>query len=95
MSTALLAFLAFLPILVAMILLLGLGWGARQSMPVGYVVAVIVGYTVWKMSPTVLIAATIEGIWIAATLLWIIFGALLLLSTLKHSGAIATIRARS
>jgi len=92
MSTGLLAFLAFLPILVAMILLLGLGWGARQSMPVGYVVAVIVGLAVWKMNLTTVIAASIEGVWIAATLLWIIFGALLLLNTLKHSGAIATIR---
>ncbi|NLW06982.1 MAG: L-lactate permease [Clostridia bacterium] len=93
MSMALLAFLAFLPILVAMFLLVGLGWGARQSMPVGYVVVVIIGLAVWKMKLIDVIAATIEGLWIAATLLWIIFGALLLLATLKHSGAIATIRA--
>ncbi|WP_258358716.1 L-lactate permease [Moorella sulfitireducens] len=93
MNTYLLAFLAFLPILIAMFLLVGLGWGARQAMPVGYVVVFIVGIVIWKMSLTTVLAATIQGLWIAATLLWIIFGALLLLATLKHSGAIATIRA--
>ncbi|GFN21921.1 L-lactate permease [Thermanaeromonas sp. C210] len=93
MSTGLLAFLAFLPILVAMVLLVGLGWGARQAMPVGYIVVVIIGFLVWKMDLITILAASIQGLWIAATLLWIIFGALLLLATLKYSGAIATIRA--
>lgn len=92
MSTYVLAFLAFLPILVAMFLLVGLGWGARQAMPFGYVTVFIIAITVWKMKLIDVLAATIQGLWIAATLLWIIFGALLLLATLKHSGAIATIR---
>jgi lactate permease len=37
-------------------------------------------------------AATLEGIIITVQVLWIIFGALLLLNTLKHSGGIASIR---
>jgi lactate permease len=88
-----LAFLAFLPILIAMFLLVGLGWGARQSMPVGYVVVVVIALVVWQVPAVQVAAATIQGLWIAATLIWIIFGALLLVNTLKHSGAIATIRA--
>ena len=76
MSTGLLAFLAFLPILVAMILLLGLGWGARQSMPVGYVVAVIVGLAVWKMNLTTVVQPALRSV-DSSYLLWI-SGALLL-----------------
>jgi lactate permease len=92
LNQGLLAFLAFLPILVAMFLLVGLGWGARQSMPVGYVIVVVIALVVWQVPAIQVAAATIQGLWIAATLIWIIFGALLLVNTLKHSGAIATIR---
>ena len=37
-------------------------------------------------------ASTIEGVLITISVLWIIFGAILLLNTLKHSGAIIVIR---
>ena len=38
------------------------------------------------------ITSTIEGVLITISVLWIIFGAILLLNTLKHSGAIIVIR---
>ena len=42
---------------------------------------------------TAIAASTVQGLLIAATLLYIVFGALLLLETLTKSGAMATIRA--
>jgi lactate permease len=38
-------------------------------------------------------ASTLQGLVLTAGLLWIIFGAIMLLNTLKYSGAISTIRA--
>lgn len=88
-----LSLLALAPILVVAILLVGLRWPAKYAMPLGFVAAALVGALVWGMAPTTILAASIEGLVIAVGLLYIIFGALLLLQTLTQSGALATIRA--
>lgn len=88
-----LALLALAPILVVGILLAGLRWPAKYAMPVGYVVAVVVALWVWKMDFNGVLAASIEGLVIASTMLYIVFGALLLLATLTVGGAMNTIRA--
>lgn len=92
MSSGFLALLAFLPILTAGVLLVGFRAPARYVMPLTYVIAVVVALTAWGVSPNRVIASSIQGLSQSVGLLWIIFGALLLLNTLKHSGAIATIR---
>ncbi|MFP5314382.1 MAG: L-lactate permease [Actinomycetes bacterium] len=92
-NLAVLSLLALAPILVVGILLAGFRWPAKYAMPVGYVVAVVVAMFVWQMDFTGIIAASLEGLITAATLLYIVFGALLLLSTLTIGGAMATIRA--
>lgn len=92
-NLALLSLLALAPILVVGVLLVGLRWPAKYAMPIGYVVVVLVALLVWGMSPSAVAASTIQGLIIAATLLYIVFGALLLLETLTTSGAMATIRA--
>lgn len=88
-----LALLALLPILVVGILLLGFRWSARAAMPVGLAVVVVVALFAWKMSLIAVGASIVQGLLIAIGLLWIIFGALLLLETLTKSGALHTIRA--
>jgi len=92
MSSGFLALLAFLPILTAGVLLVGFRAPAKYVMPLTYVIAVVVALTAWGVSPNRVIASSIQGLSQSVGLLWIIFGALLLLNTLKHSGAIATIR---
>ncbi len=92
-NLALLSLLAFAPILVVGVLLVGLRWPAKRAMPVGFVVVVAVALLVWDMSPTAIAASTVQGLLIAGTLLYIVFGALLLLETLTKSGAMSTIRA--
>ncbi len=93
MSTGLLALFAFTPILLAAVLLIGLRWPASRAMPVVFLFTAALGLFIWDMSFTRIIASTLQGLVITLGLLWIIFGAILLLNTLKHSGGITAIRA--
>lgn len=86
------AFLAVLPIVTAAVLLVGLRWPAKHAMPIVYVVAAAIGLWFWQMSATQILASTIQGLFVTFDILLIIFGAILLLNTLKHSGAVAAIR---
>jgi lactate permease len=91
-NLALLSLLAFLPILVIGILLVGLRWSARNAMAVGFVVVVAVSYGVWQVEPVAIAASVIEGLGISLDILYIVFGALLLLATMTASGAMSSIR---
>jgi lactate permease len=93
MSTGLLALLAFSPILLATVLLIGLRWPAKHAMPLVYLLTAGVALFAWDMSFNRVLASTVQGLLITLGLLWIIFGAILLLNTLKHSGGITAIRA--
>ncbi|WP_213661811.1 L-lactate permease [Stutzerimonas stutzeri] len=93
MSNGLLAFLAFSPILLAAVLLIGLRWPAKRAMPLVYLLTAGIALYVWDMSFNRVLASTVQGLVITAGVLWIIFGAILLLNTLKHSGGITAIRA--
>ena len=93
MSNGLLALFAFPPILLAAVLLIGLRWPASRAMPVVFLFTAAIGLFIWDMSVTRIIASTLQGLVITLGLLWIIFGAILLLNTLKHSGGITAIRA--
>jgi len=93
MSSSTLALLAFSPILLAAILLVGLRWPAKRAMPLVFLFTASIALYFWEMSFNRVLASTLQGLVITAGVLWIIFGAILLLNTLKHSGAIQSIRA--
>lgn len=93
MSNGLLALCAFSPILLAAILLIGLRWPARRAMPMVFLLTAGIALFVWDMSFNRVLASTLQGLVITAGVLWIIFGAILLLNALKHSGGITAIRA--
>jgi lactate permease len=61
-------------------------------MPIAYIVAAALALTVWQVSFAQVMAATINGLVVAGSLIFIIFGAILLLNTLTESGAINAIR---
>ncbi len=92
MNSTLQAALAAAPILTAALLLIGFRMPAKKAMPAVYMTAFIIALTAWKVSITHILASTIQGFYITFDLLFIIFGAILLLNTLKHSGALAAIR---
>ena len=93
MSSSVLALLAFSPILLAAILLVGMRWPAKHAMPLVFLFTAAIALYFWEMSFNRVLASTVQGLVITAGVLWIIFGAILLLNTLKHSGAIQSIRA--
>jgi len=92
MSLFIQALLAALPILLALGLLAAFRWPARRVMPLIYFMTVGIGLLLWGMSVDTVIASTIQGLFITFDILFIVFGAILLLAVLKQSGAIPVIR---
>lgn len=92
MNETLLALIAFSPILISGILLVGLNWPAKRAMPIAFILTALIALFVWDMSATRVIASSLQGLMITLAVLWIVFGAIFLLNTLKHTGAITVIR---
>lgn len=92
MNVTILALLAFAPIFLAGVLLVGLRMPARTAMPIVYVITALIALFVWQMSFNRILASTLQGLMLTVAILWIIFGAILLLNTLKYSGGIKAIR---
>ncbi|MBW6389959.1 L-lactate permease [Billgrantia antri] len=92
MTDTTLALLAFTPLILAGVLLIGFRLAARTAMPIVFVVTALIGLFAWEMSFNRVLASTFQGLLLTVSILWIIFGAILLLNTLKHSGGIAAIR---
>jgi lactate permease len=85
--------LALLPLVAITVLMVILYQPATRTMPIAWLIAVGVGFIGWNMSPELIGAATIAGVFTATEILWIVFGAILLLYTLKQSGAFDVINA--
>ncbi len=92
-SNLLLAFCAFLPILVALVLMAGLRWSSMRAMPLAWLTAAVLGIAVWQLPVMRVAALTVQGFITAAGVLIIVFGALLIYYTLTYSGAMETIQA--
>jgi len=87
-----LAFLAALPLIVTAVLIVIFRVPASRAMPVSLVTAVLVSLFKWKIDAAQVAAHGIVGVGVALELLFIIFGAILLLNCLRQSGAVDTIR---
>ncbi len=92
MHFSLLAFLSLLPILTVAVLLVLLRWPASRAMPVCYGLVAILALFIWQLPATKVAAASLNGLVITVSLLYIIFGAMLLLNTLRESGGLRVIR---
>ncbi|MBZ5875854.1 MULTISPECIES: L-lactate permease [Chromohalobacter] len=92
MNQTLLSLLAFLPLVLAGVLLIGFRVQAKVAMPVVFLVTALIALLAWDMTFTRVLASTFQGLILTVGLLWIIFGAIMLLNTLKHSGGITAIR---
>lgn len=84
--------LAFAPIMVVAILLVAMRLPASRAMPVAYISVVVLAFFVWQLDVPTIAAASVNGLVVTMQLLFIIFGAILLLNTLSESGALAVIR---
>jgi len=83
---------ALIPIATVFLLLVVGRRPAGQAMPAAYLVTVAIALFVWQMPFVEIAASSVQGLVAAAEILFIVFGAILLLNTLQESGAIATIR---
>ncbi len=92
MNNTALAILAFSPILISGIFLVGLRISAKIAMPIVFLITCIIAYFVWGVSSQRIFASSLQGLVITSGILWIIFGALMLLNTLKYSGGLIKIR---
>ena len=92
MNIEILSILAFTPILLAGILLVGFRLAAKYAMPIVFIITCLIAFLFWEVSFIRILASTIQGLIITVGILWIIFGAIMLLNTLKYSGAVMTIR---
>lgn len=93
MSFGLYALLAFIPILVALVLMVGLRWSSTRAMPIAWITAAVLAFAVWKLDVLRICALSVQGFITAAGVLIIVFGALLIYYTLQASGAMETIQA--
>ncbi|WP_078551888.1 L-lactate permease [Bacillus alkalicellulosilyticus] len=84
--------IALTPIISVMLFLVILRLPAIKAMPISLLATAILALTYWKVPFIQVVAATAEGVLIGVSILYIIFGAILLLNTLQISGAIDTIR---
>ncbi len=92
MGLTVLFLLAFMPVLTVFIFLVILRWPAKRAMPVAYVITVAIALFLWGTEFNKIAGATVHGIMTALNILFIVFGAILLLYTLREGGALATIR---
>ena len=85
-------FIAILPLLMVFIMLVVFRWPASRVMPLALLLIIVEVLFYWKMPGIRVAAAGIEGLLIACQILYIVFGALVLLYLLFHSGLVKTIR---
>ncbi|MGD1855160.1 MAG: L-lactate permease [Leptolyngbyaceae cyanobacterium] len=84
--------IALIPILTVFGLLVVARRPASQAMPVAYLVTAAIALWIWQVPWVHVAASSVQGLVAAAEILYIVFGAILLLNTLQESGAIAAIR---
>ena len=85
------AIIAFIPIIVTIIVMAGFNWPAKIALPLAWLITAIVCFAAWKMDIITIVAQTIAGFLGSIDTIVIIFGAILIMNTLKQSGGMGVI----
>lgn len=85
------ALLAFVPILFCVVVMAVFNWPAKYAMPATWLMVAILGLVFWGMDFLSVAAYSIAGLFSSIEVLIIIFGAILVMNTLKLSGAMSSI----
>lgn len=86
-----LAIVAFLPILATLILMTAFNWPAKRCLLVSWLMACVLGFFLWDIELKAIAASSLYGLLKSLDVLIIVFGAVLVMNTLKASGATAAI----
>ena len=84
--------IASLPILMVVVAMLAFGLPAKTALPLGWVATFAVAIGHWRQDVLTASAWAVEGFLESASVLSVVFGAILVMNTLKHSGALAAIQ---
>ncbi len=85
------ALLAFIPIVFCVVVMAAFNWPAKIAMPISWLITAVLGFLVWNMDILAVLAYTISGLFNSIEVLIIIFGAILVMNTLKMSGGMVAI----
>ena len=85
------AIIAFIPLIFTVIVMAGFNWPATRALPVAWLITGIIGFAVWKMELSMVAAFSVQGFLNSLDTIVIVFGAILIMNTLKASGAMAVI----
>lgn len=85
------ALIACLPIVFTLVAMTVFNWPAKYALPISWLLACLLGFFVWKMEFLSILAYSLYGMLSSLDVLIIIFGAILIMNTLKRSGATAAI----
>jgi lactate permease len=83
--------LAFAPITVVLVLMVGFRWGGKRAGPIGWLVAMIVAWLFFGAGPEVLFYSQVRGLLLTLYVLYIIWMALVLYRLVDEAGAIEVI----
>jgi lactate permease len=83
--------LAFSPIAVVLVLMVGLRWGGKKAGPVGWAVALVVAWLVFGAGFDLLVYSQLRGLLLSLYVLYIIWMALVLFRVVDEAGAIEVI----
>ena len=82
---------ALLPIITVVVTMTVFNWPSKRALPLGWFLTVLMTVFVWKMDASDAAGYTVYGVLKSLDILIIIFGAILLLNTLKQSGGMSRI----
>jgi lactate permease len=91
MTEGFLALLAAIPILLIFILMVGFQMKATKAMPIAFLAALTLALLIWETPLNRILASGIVGLVTAVKIIFIVFGALTVLFTLRETGALRTI----
>ncbi len=86
------ALIAAIPILLVIVLMIAFNKPAKIALPIGWAVALLIALFYWRQDMTTTFAWALDGFLEAIGTLVIILGAILIMNTLKHSGAVTAIQ---
>ncbi len=84
--------IAFLPIILVLFLMTGLNWGSKLALAAGWAATAIICVFAWKVDPLRVLGYSVFGLLRALDIIFIIFGAIVILNTLIQSGAMSAIK---
>ncbi len=83
---------ALMPILLPLIFLVVLRMPAKKGMSLTFIIFLVSAFGVWGMGSDIVLASIFQGVHKAVTILWILFGAILLLKVMTHTGGVEIIK---